>query len=129
MSKLLADNVSAPGIPACQEKLAAAGGVLLGKECRPGKFAPWAVRRGTYCSRRRATRGIALALPAGSSSGPPPPAGPRAGLSAARERLGSDTGRLDPRAGPPALREIAGLKPTYGLVSRPRRHSDTALGP
>lgn len=109
MSKLLADNVPARD-SFCQEKLAAAGGVLLGKNATwefahggpswdvlfPPARNPWNPENS----------------PAGSSSG----SGAAVAAGFAPATLGTDTGGSI--RGPAAACGIAGLKPTYGLVSR-----------
>ncbi len=108
-SKILQDNIP-DADAACAEKLAAAGTILIGKTTthefadggpsfdlpRPPARNPWNTRHFT----------------AGSSSGTG--AGVAAGLILGG--IGTDTGGSI--RGPAALCGIAGLKPTYGLVSR-----------
>ena len=109
MSRLLANNVAARD-SACQERLAAAGGVLLGKN------ATWEFAHGGPSwdvlfppARNPWNRDYS---PAGSSSG----SGAAIAAGFALGTLGSDTGGSI--RGPAAACGIAGLKPTYGRVSR-----------
>ncbi|HUB44285.1 MAG TPA: amidase [Acetobacteraceae bacterium] len=108
-SKLLADNVPAQD-SVCQAKLAAAGGVLL------GKTATWEFAHGGPSwdvlfppARNPWNRDYS---PAGSSSG----SGAAIAAGFALATLGTDTGGSI--RGPAAACGIAGLKPTYGRVSR-----------
>jgi aspartyl-tRNA(Asn)/glutamyl-tRNA(Gln) amidotransferase subunit A len=108
-SKLLADNVPTRD-SAAGEKLTAAGAVLLGKNATwefahggpswdilfPPARNPWNTNH----------------TPAGSSSG----SGAAVAAGFAPATMGSDTGGSI--RGPAAANGIAGLKPTYGLVSR-----------
>ena len=109
MSKLLADNVPTRD-SFCGEKLIKAGAVMLGKN------ATWEFAHGGPSwdvlfppARNPWNRDYS---PAGSSSGSG--AAIAAGFSPAT--LGSDTGGSI--RGPAAANGIAGLKPTYGVVSR-----------
>ena len=108
-SKLLVDNIPNRD-SACQEKLAAAGGVLLGKN------ATWEFAHGgpswdvLFPPARNPWNPDHT--PAGSSSG----SGAAIAAGFSPGTLGSDTGGSI--RGPAAACGIAGLKPTYGLVSR-----------
>jgi aspartyl-tRNA(Asn)/glutamyl-tRNA(Gln) amidotransferase subunit A len=108
-SKLLADNVP-DADSACNALLAAAGGVLLGKNTTwefahggpswdivaPPARNPW----DTDYSPAGSSSGSAVAIAAGLTLG----------------SMGTDTGGSI--RGPAAVCGVAGLKPTYGLVSR-----------
>lgn len=108
-SKLLLDHVPAEDCTA-QKKLRAAGAVLLGKQATwefafggPSFDLPWPPARNPWDLTRS---------PSGSSSG----AGVSIAAGLCAGAMGSDTGgsiRM-----PAAACGIAGLKPTYGLVSR-----------
>jgi aspartyl-tRNA(Asn)/glutamyl-tRNA(Gln) amidotransferase subunit A len=109
MSKTLADNVPTRD-SYCTEKLVAAGGVLLGKN------ATWEFAHGGPSwdvlfppARNPWNRDYS---PAGSSSG----SGAAVAAGFAPATLGTDTGGSI--RSPAAACGIAGLKPTYGLVSR-----------
>ena len=108
-SKLLADNLPETDA-ACAERLAAAGTVLIGKTTThefadggPSFDLPWPPARNPWNTGH---------FTAGSSSGTG--AGVAAGLILGG--IGTDTGGSI--RGPAALCGIAGIKPTYGLVSR-----------
>jgi len=109
MSRLLADNIPTRD-SFCGEKLVAAGGVLLGKN------ATWEFAHGgpswdvLFPPARNAWNRDHS--PAGSSSG----SGAAVAAGFAPATLGSDTGGSI--RSPAAANGIAGLKPTYGLVSR-----------
>ncbi len=109
MSKLLADNIPARD-SYCQEKLVAAGGVLLGKNAT-WEFAHGGPSWDVLFPPARNPWNPAYS-PAGSSSG----SGAAIAAGFAPATLGSDTGGSI--RGPAAACGIAGLKPTYGLVSR-----------
>lgn len=108
-SKLLSEHVPAEDCTA-QKKLRAAGAVLLGKQATwefalggPSFDLPWPPARNPWDLSRS---------PSGSSSG----AGASVAAGLCAGAMGSDTGgsiRM-----PAAACGIAGLKPTYGLVSR-----------
>jgi aspartyl-tRNA(Asn)/glutamyl-tRNA(Gln) amidotransferase subunit A len=108
-SKILADNVPDTDA-ACAERLAAAGTVLIGKTTThefadggPSFDLPWPPARNPWNAEH---------FTAGSSSGTG--AGIAAGMILGG--IGTDTGGSI--RGPAALCGIAGIKPTYGLVSR-----------
>ncbi len=108
-SRILAENVPETDA-ACAEKLAAAGTVLIGKTTThefadggPSFDVPWPPARNPWNPDH---------FTAGSSSGTG--AGVAAGLILGG--IGTDTGGSI--RGPAALCGIAGIKPTYGLVSR-----------
>ena len=108
-SKILADNIPSADA-ACAEKLAKAGTVLIGKTTThefadggPSFDLPWPPARNPWNPDH---------FTAGSSSGTG--AGVAAGLILGG--IGTDTGGSI--RGPAALCGIAGIKPTYGLVSR-----------
>jgi aspartyl-tRNA(Asn)/glutamyl-tRNA(Gln) amidotransferase subunit A len=109
MSKLLGDNVPVRDSH-CGEKLAAAGAVLLGKN------ATWEFAHGgpswdvLFPPARNPWNPDHT--PGGSSSG----SGAAVAAGFAPATMGTDTGGSI--RGPAAANGIAGLKPTYGLVSR-----------
>jgi aspartyl-tRNA(Asn)/glutamyl-tRNA(Gln) amidotransferase subunit A len=109
MSKLLADNIPTRD-SCCQEKLVASGGVLLGKNAT-WEFAHGGPSWDILFPPARNPWNPAHS-PAGSSSG----SGAAVAAGFAPATLGSDTGGSI--RGPAAACGIAGLKPTYGLVSR-----------
>ena len=109
MSKLLANNVPARD-SFCQERLVAAGAVLLGKTAT-WEFAHGGPSWDVLFPPARNPWNPAHS-PAGSSSG----SGAAIAAGFAPATLGSDTGGSI--RGPAAACGIAGLKPTYGLVSR-----------
>jgi aspartyl-tRNA(Asn)/glutamyl-tRNA(Gln) amidotransferase subunit A len=108
-SKILAQNV--PGADAaCAERLAAAGTVLVGKTTThefadggPSFDLPWPPARNPWNPEH---------FTAGSSSG----TGASIAAGMILGGIGTDTGGSI--RGPAALCGIAGIKPTYGLVSR-----------
>ncbi|HYM32625.1 MAG TPA: amidase [Candidatus Cybelea sp.] len=123
-SKILIDNVAARNAPV-EEKLKAAGGVLLGKLSThefaiggPSFDLPWPPARNPWDPKR---------LPGGSSSGSA--AGLAAGFFPAA--LGTDTGGSV--RNPAGFCGITGMKPTYGRVSRrgvvPLAYSMDHVGP
>jgi aspartyl-tRNA(Asn)/glutamyl-tRNA(Gln) amidotransferase subunit A len=108
-SRILADNVPAADA-ACAAKLAAAGTVLMGKltthefaDGGPSFDLPWPPSRNPWDTTR---------FTAGSSSG----TGAAVASGMVLGGIGTDTGGSI--RGPSALCGIAGIKPTYGLVSR-----------
>jgi aspartyl-tRNA(Asn)/glutamyl-tRNA(Gln) amidotransferase subunit A len=108
-SKLLQGNIPASDAT-CAEKLAAAGTVLLGKltthefaDGGPSFDLPWPPARNPWNTEH---------FTAGSSSG----TGAAVATGMILCGIGTDTGGSI--RGPAALCGIAGLKPTYGLVSR-----------
>jgi aspartyl-tRNA(Asn)/glutamyl-tRNA(Gln) amidotransferase subunit A len=108
-SKILADNVPKADA-ACAERLAAAGTVLLGKTTThefadggPSFDLPWPPARNPWNPEH---------FTAGSSSG----TGAAIAAGMILGGIGTDTGGSI--RGPAALCGIAGIKPTYGLVSR-----------
>jgi aspartyl-tRNA(Asn)/glutamyl-tRNA(Gln) amidotransferase subunit A len=109
MSKLLADNIPTRD-SFCQEKLVAAGAVLLGKNAT-WEFAHGGPSWDVLFPPARNPWNPEYS-PAGSSSG----SGAAIAAGFAPATLGSDTGGSI--RGPAAACGIAGLKPTYGLVSR-----------
>jgi aspartyl-tRNA(Asn)/glutamyl-tRNA(Gln) amidotransferase subunit A len=123
-SKLLRDHLPAEDCTV-QKKLRAAGGVLLGKQTTwefalggPSFDLPWPPARNPWDLARS---------PMGSSSG----AGAAIAMGLCPAATGSDTGgsiRM-----PATVCGIAGLKPTYGLVSRkgiqPNSYSFDHAGP
>jgi aspartyl-tRNA(Asn)/glutamyl-tRNA(Gln) amidotransferase subunit A len=108
-SKILADNIP-DADAACAERLAAAGTVLVGKTTThefadggPSFDLPWPPARNPWNPGH---------FTAGSSSG----TGAAVAAGMVLGGIGTDTGGSI--RGPAALCGIAGLKPTYGLVSR-----------
>jgi aspartyl-tRNA(Asn)/glutamyl-tRNA(Gln) amidotransferase subunit A len=108
-SRILADNVP-DADAACAERLAAAGTVLIGKTTThefadggPSFDLPWPPARNPWNPGH---------FTAGSSSG----TGAAVAAGMVLGGIGTDTGGSI--RGPAALCGIAGLKPTYGLVSR-----------
>lgn len=115
-SRVFADRI--PGRSAClAERLEAAGGVLLGKTATfefaiggPSWDLPWPPARNPW-SRDH--------LPGGSSSG----SGAAVGAGFVMGAVGTDTGGSI--RWPAAMCGVAGLKPTYGRVSRRGIHPNT----